>query len=568
MDTPVGTVPAYIYAGFQLTFAAITVALVSGGLVERMKFSAWLLFVVLWTSLVYVPIAHWVWGGGWLAQLGGLDFAGGLVVHLNSGVAALVGALMVGRRYLAEGKPSNIPFVVLGAGLLWFGWFGFNAGSAVAASGLAAAAWLNTNFATATAAFTWMLAEWLDRGRPSVTGMASGAVAGLVAITPAAGYVDPAGAFVVGLAGGLLPYLAVSRLKPRLGYDDTLDAFGIHGVGGATGAILTGVFADPSINPAGRGLLFGNPGQVLLQLVGVAAVGAYSAAVSAAIYLLAKRAVGLRSPLEAEVVGLDLVEHGEGMWSELSVENFVRRTVVMPARASIRQVVQALAAAGARYAVVLKDGEVALFNTRTLIRALAAGASLEEPAERFADRVPCLRRDSPVSEALEAMARHYVRAVPVCNRWGEPVGIVDARDLSGEALVTAEALARLRARVEHVAARKVIAVRPDTPLREAVRIMDRERIGFLPVVEGGRLVGIISEADVVRLVAAGRYDEGAPVISAARTRDIVTIARGATLRDAAELMFKHRIRHLPVVDKDEVIGVISIRDIINSLKYT
>ena len=246
------TIPEYIFIVYQMTFAAITVALASGAYIERMKFSAWVMFSVLWMTLVYVPVAHWVWGGGFLAKLGALDFAGGTVVHINAGVAALVGALVLGKRKEASLKPSNLTLVITGAGLLWFGWFGFNAGSALAANGLAGAAFINTNTATAMAAISWMFTEWMHTKKPTVLGLASGAVAGLVAITPAAGFVNISGAIIIGILAGIVPYFAVATIKPKLGYDDSLDAFGIHGVGGILGAILTGVFADPSINEAGQ----------------------------------------------------------------------------------------------------------------------------------------------------------------------------------------------------------------------------------------------------------------------------------------------------------------------------
>ncbi len=240
------TIPEYVYVVYQMTFAAITVALASGAYIERMKFSAWVLFSILWMTLVYVPVAHWVWGGGFLAKLGALDFAGGTVVHVNAGVAALVGALVLGKRHEVALKPSNLTLVVTGAGLLWFGWFGFNAGSALAANGLAGAAFINTNTAAALAAISWMFTEWMHTKKPTVLGLASGAVAGLVAITPAAGFVNIKGAIIIGILAGMIPYVAVAGIKAKLGYDDSLDAFGIHGVGGMLGAILTGIFADPA----------------------------------------------------------------------------------------------------------------------------------------------------------------------------------------------------------------------------------------------------------------------------------------------------------------------------------
>lgn len=305
------TIPEYIFIVYQLTFAAITVALASGAYIERMKFSAWILFSVLWMSLVYLPVAHWVWGGGFLARMGALDFAGGTVVHVNAGIAALVGALILGKRKAKAIIPGNLTLVVTGAGLLWFGWFGFNAGSALAANGLAGAAFINTNTAAAVAALAWMFVEWIHSGKPTVLGLASGAVGGLVAITPAAGFVNITGAIIIGIAAGVVPFYAVAKLKPLLGYDDTLDAFGIHGIGGTLGALLTGVFADPAINSAGKGLLYGNPGQLWTQTVAVLATLAYSAVATLVIFLIIKFTVGLRVDAEEETVGLDETSHGE-----------------------------------------------------------------------------------------------------------------------------------------------------------------------------------------------------------------------------------------------------------------
>lgn len=305
------TIPEYIFIVYQLTFAAITVALASGSYVERMKFSAWVLFSILWLTFTYLPIAHWVWGNGFLAQLGALDFAGGTVVHINAGVAGLVGALMLGKRKDPTYKPNNLPFVVIGAGLLWFGWFGFNAGSALAANGLAGAAFINTNTATALAAVAWMFTEWMHAKRPTILGLASGAVAGLVAITPAAGFVNISGAIVIGLAAGIVPYFAVAKLKPMIGYDDALDAFGIHAIGGMLGALLTGIFADPAINEAGKGVLYGNPGQFVTQLIAVGVTIAYTAVTTFIIFMIIKALVGIRVDAEEEVIGLDETQHGE-----------------------------------------------------------------------------------------------------------------------------------------------------------------------------------------------------------------------------------------------------------------
>jgi Amt family ammonium transporter len=309
------TIPEYIYIVYQLTFAAITVALASGGYIERMKFSAWVLFSILWLTFAYVPVAHWVWGGGFLAKLGALDFAGGTVVHINAGIAALVGALVLGKRKEASLKPSNLTLVITGAGLLWFGWFGFNAGSAVAANGLAGAAFINTNTATAMAAISWMFTEWLHTRKPTVLGLASGAVAGLVAITPAAGFVNLKGAIIIGILAGIIPYFAVATIKPKLGYDDSLDAFGIHGVGGTLGAILTGIFADPAINEAGKGLLYGNPHQLISQIIAVVVTMLYSGTVTLIIFMAIKAIVGVRVDAEYEINGLDESQHGEKAYS-------------------------------------------------------------------------------------------------------------------------------------------------------------------------------------------------------------------------------------------------------------
>jgi Amt family ammonium transporter len=306
-----GTIPELLFVTFQGTFAAITVALISGSYIERMKFSAWLLFSILWVSLVYVPVAHWVWGNGFLAKFGALDFAGGTVVHINAGIAGLVGALILGKRKDTALIPSNLPMVVIGTGLLWFGWFGFNAGSAVASNALASVAWLNTNIATAVAALSWMFVEWLHAKKPTVLGLASGAIAGLVAITPAAGFVNVIGAIIIGLVAGVVPYFAVAVLKHKLGYDDALDVFGIHGVAGILGAILTGVFADPSINEAGKGLLYGNPGQVLIQALSVVLTIVYSAIATFVILMVAKALTGLRVSHEEEITGIDSSQHRE-----------------------------------------------------------------------------------------------------------------------------------------------------------------------------------------------------------------------------------------------------------------
>jgi Amt family ammonium transporter len=280
-----------------------------------MKFSSWIVFTVLWVVLVYCPIAHWVWGGGWMGAMGALDFAGGTVVHINAGVAGLVLCLVLGKR-LGYGKeamfPSSITLTALGAALLWFGWFGFNAGSQLAADGIAASAFLVTNTSAAMGALAWMTAEWVRTQKPTVLGMASGVVAGLVAITPAAGFVNMPASLVIGLVAGLIGYLSVAKLKERMGYDDSLDAFGVHGVCGIWGALATGLFADPTINDIGRGLFYGNPGQLWIQIVSILATAAFSA-VMTWIILQITRAVtgGIRVEKEAEIEGLDSSLHGE-----------------------------------------------------------------------------------------------------------------------------------------------------------------------------------------------------------------------------------------------------------------
>ncbi|GIW40445.1 MAG: ammonium transporter [Candidatus Binatia bacterium] len=311
---PKGTVPHAAFMIFQGMFAIITPALITGAFAERMKFGAFVLFSLLWATFVYDPVCHWVWGGGWLGELGALDFAGGTVVHINSGVAALAAALVIGPRlgYPREQiLPNNLGYTVLGAGILWFGWFGFNAGSALAADGLAATAFVATHMAAAAATLAWAASEYFHRGKASVLGAASGAVAGLVAITPAAGYVGPVSSVWIGVGAGVLCYAAVN-LKFRLGYDDSLDVVGVHGVGGTWGALATGLFASTAVNPGGAdGLFFGNPGLVVTQLVGVAATILYSFVVTFVLLKIVDGAVGLRVSEEDEITGLDLSQHGE-----------------------------------------------------------------------------------------------------------------------------------------------------------------------------------------------------------------------------------------------------------------
>ncbi|NLW92214.1 MAG: ammonium transporter [Syntrophomonadaceae bacterium] len=310
------TFPHSVFVFFQLMFAIITVALISGAFAERMRFPVFVVFVLLWTTLVYDPLAHWVWGvDGWLRNLGALDFAGGTVVHISSGVSGLVACLVLrGRRQIGVEPmvPHNLPMTMLGAGLLWFGWFGFNAGSALGASGLAGAAFLVTNTCCAAGAISWAAAEWLHHGKPTALGLASGMVAGLVAITPAAGFVSTGSAILMGIIVGPLCYFAVSKMKAKLGYDDSLDAFGIHGVGGIFGALATGVLANTAVNPAGvNGLLFGNPYQLLVQLIAVVATIAFASTLTFLILKVISLFAPLRVSEEEEETGLDISQHGE-----------------------------------------------------------------------------------------------------------------------------------------------------------------------------------------------------------------------------------------------------------------
>jgi Amt family ammonium transporter len=318
------TIPHQTFMIYQAMFAIITPALITGAFAERMKFSTFLVFMVIWSTIVYNPVAHWVWGdGGWLKNLGALDFAGGTVVHINAGVAALAAALVMGPRrgYGGYGNgvtafiPHNLPMTILGAGLLWFGWFGFNAGSALAANALASSAFTATHLATCAATLSWVGAEWIHRGKPTTLGAASGAVAGLVAITPAAGFVGPMAALLIGLIAGVVCYAAV-LVKPKLGYDDSLDVVGVHCVGGITGALLTGIFATKLVNAAGGdGLFYGNPGQLWTQVIAVGVTVIYSFVISYALFWVLDKTMGLRVDTDDEVAGLDLSVHQETGYS-------------------------------------------------------------------------------------------------------------------------------------------------------------------------------------------------------------------------------------------------------------
>ena len=314
------TIPHEAFMAFQAMFAIITPALIIGAFAERMKFSAFLIFTVLWATFVYDPVAHWVWGaGGWLKGLGVIDFAGGSVVHINAGIAALVTALVIGRRTGYKDKPvppHNLPFTVLGGALLWFGWFGFNAGSALAANGLAVHALVVTHLGAATAGLTWAVLEWLFTGKPTMFGTITGSIAGLATITAASGFVGVFPAIAIGFAASVICFICVSVLKPRLGYDDSLDAFGVHGIGGIIGMLTTGLFASKAINPAGAdGLFFGNPRQFLIQLFAAAVVTAYSLVATYIIYKVVDLFAAVRVPMKEEIIGLDLSQHRESAYT-------------------------------------------------------------------------------------------------------------------------------------------------------------------------------------------------------------------------------------------------------------
>ena len=305
-----GSIPTVLFITFQLTFAGLTGALISGSIVGRLKTSAWIIFIIVWLTLVYVPIAHWVWGGGWLMEMGALDFAGGTVVHINSGVTALALALVLGRRKDATLLPHNLGYSVLGAGLLWMGWMGFNGGSALAANGLAASAILVSNVAAATALVTWVIIDSIKVGKPTMLGAITGGVAGLVAITPAAGFVNVPSAIAIGFVTAFVSYFAIYSLKEKLGYDDALDVFGVHGLSGVWGAIATGIFASPAINEA-SGLIYGNPSQVTIQIISVVATAVYAFVIAWVLAKILDKTIGIRVDEKAEIEGLDAKLHEE-----------------------------------------------------------------------------------------------------------------------------------------------------------------------------------------------------------------------------------------------------------------
>ena len=312
LSTYAPTIPTGLYAIFQMTFAAITIALISGAIVERMKFSAWLAFIPVWLTLVYLPVAHWMWGGGWLAQMGALDFAGGIVVHVNCGMAALALVLLLGARKNARLLPHHLGYSIIGTGLLWFGWFGFNAGSALGATNLAVSAMIVTNASAAVGMLAWMLMDKVKTGKPTLLGALSGAIAGLAAITPAAGYVNFTSAIVIGFVAAVCGYYAVSYIKPRLGYDDALDVFGIHGVSGIIGSLGVGIFASPLINSVTTGgLLFGNIHLLGVQVLAIVVVGIYAFVMTLVIGKIIDKIIGLRVDEDHEIQGLDINLHEE-----------------------------------------------------------------------------------------------------------------------------------------------------------------------------------------------------------------------------------------------------------------
>jgi len=310
IDSLTGSIPTLLYVAFQLTFAGLTAAIVSGAIVGRMKTKAWVVFTILWVSLVYIPVCHWIWGGGWLMNLGAVDFAGGVAVEVNSGFSALALALVLGKRKDTSLLPHNLGYAILGAGFLWFGWMGFNGGSALGANGLAASALLISNTAAAAAMIMWVILDVIKIGKPTVLGAITGAVAGLVAITPAAGFVNLLGSLIIGICASLISYYAVYYIKDKFGYDDALDVFGVHGLSGVWGLIATGLFAAPSINGV-AGLFYGNPNQLIVQLIAVVATMIYTFAVSFIIAKALDMTIGLRVKDSEEITGLDSALHEE-----------------------------------------------------------------------------------------------------------------------------------------------------------------------------------------------------------------------------------------------------------------
>ena len=310
VDSLTDTIPTFVFAGFELTFAALTAAIVSGSIVGRMKTKAWVIFTILWVSLIYIPVCHWIWGGGWMMSLGAIDFAGGIAVEVNSGFSALALALILGKRRDTSLLPHNLGYSILGAGFLWFGWMGFNGGSALAANGLAGSAILVSNTAAAAAMIVWVILDMINIGKPTVLGAITGAVAGLVAITPASGYVQLSGSLVIGIVASLISYFAVYNLKSKFGYDDALDVFGVHGLSGVWGLIATGLFASPAINGV-AGLFYGNPHQLTVQIIAVVATMIYTFGASLIIAKALNMTMGLRVEDREEIAGLDTALHKE-----------------------------------------------------------------------------------------------------------------------------------------------------------------------------------------------------------------------------------------------------------------
>ncbi len=310
VDSLTGSIPTFVFIAFELTFAALTAAIVSGSIVGRMKTKAWVIFTIIWVTIVYIPVCHWIWGGGWLMNMGAVDFAGGVAVEVNSGFSALALAMILGKRRDTSLLPHNLGYSILGAGFLWFGWMGFNGGSALAANGLAGSAILVSNTAAAVAMITWVILDTVKVGKPTVLGAITGAVAGLVAITPAAGFVSFSGSIVIGLGASLISYYAVYNLKAKFGYDDALDVFGVHGLSGVWGLIATGLFASPTINGI-AGLFYGNPEQFVIQVIAVVATAAYTFIVSLLIAKVLDLTIGLRVEDREEISGLDSALHEE-----------------------------------------------------------------------------------------------------------------------------------------------------------------------------------------------------------------------------------------------------------------
>ena len=310
VDSLTGSIPTFVFIAFELTFAALTAAIVSGSIVGRMKTKAWVIFTIIWVTIVYIPVCHWIWGGGWLMNMGAVDFAGGVAVEVNSGFSALALAMILGKRRDTSLLPHNLGYSILGAGFLWFGWMGFNGGSALAANGLAGSAILVSNTAAAVAMITWVILDTVKVGKPTVLGAITGAVAGLVAITPAAGFVSFSGSIVIGLGASLISYYAVYNLKAKFGYDDALDVFGVHGLSGVWGLIATGLFASPAINRI-AGLFYGNPEQFVIQVIAVVATAAYTFIVSLLIAKVLDLTIGLRVEDREEISGLDSALHEE-----------------------------------------------------------------------------------------------------------------------------------------------------------------------------------------------------------------------------------------------------------------